>query len=262
MSQPDVRDALLRIDLGRIDGVERIKHGLTNESWLVRSDAGAFVVRQSNTSEESLQINRRSEALILDIVARADIGPEVIRCDPERHLLVTRYAGATWTDAQATDAANIDRVAMLLRRLHALPLPRGIHAVDLASVIRDYAQTLDSHGKTTGISLRPRAEQMTAFLSAEPQLSLCHNDIHALNIVDDGTLRLIDWEYAGLGERLFDLASICVYHRFPKPHREHLLLGYLSDPDPQAEHRLEVCCWLFEYIRDLWTAVRELPEKE
>lgn len=262
MSQPDVHEALSGIDLGRIDSVERIKHGLTNDSWLVSGDAGIFVVRRSNAAEASLQINRRSEARILEAVARAGIGPEVICCDPERHLLVTRYAGATWTDAQATDTANIGRIALLLRRLHALPPPHDIQSVDLANVVRGYAQTLERHGKATDASLRQRAEQIAGLLSACPEPRLCHNDIHALNIVDDGALRLIDWEYAGIGERLFDLASICVYHRFTKPQREHLLHSYLTAPSPQAWHRLELCCWLFDYIRDLWGAVRGLEEGE
>ena len=260
MSQPDVRTALSGIDLGRIDGVERIKHGLTNESWLIRSDADAFVVRQSNSSEESLQINRRSEARILDLVARAGIGPEVILCDPTRHLLITRYAGPTWTDAQATADENIERVALLLTRLHMLQPPPEIQVVDLATVIRGYTQTLAHHGKSTDASPHQRAQQITSFLAAEPELRLCHNDVHALNIVDSGELRLIDWEYAGLGERFFDLASICVYHRLPKAQRELLLNRYLQSPDARAWHRLDLCCWLFDYVRDLWTAVRELKE--
>ncbi|HEY6640680.1 choline/ethanolamine kinase family protein [Povalibacter sp.] len=261
MLPPDVQDALRGIDLGRIDSVERIKHGLTNDSWLVRSDAGSFVVRNSNTSEDSLQINRRSEALILEAVARAGIGPEVICCDPARHLLVTRYAGTTWTEAHALDQANIGRVAALLRRLHAVKPPPGIQIVDLGSVVHGYLRTLDEHGRTMESDhsqLRARADQIASFLRAEPELRLCHNDIHALNIVDDGTLRLIDWEYAGLGERMFDLASICVYHRYSKLQREQILDGYLDAPDPLAWHRLELCCWLFDYVRDLWTAVREL----
>lgn len=261
MSQPDVHAALSGIDLGRIDSVERIKHGLTNDSWLVRTDAGVFVVRHSNTAEDSLQINRRSEALILETVARSDIGPQVVCCDPARHLLVTRYAGPTWTDAQATEAANIARVGVLLRRLHALQPPRDIQVVDLATVIHGYLQTLDRHGAAApSTQLRARADQIAAFLRAEPELRLCHNDIHALNIVDDGNLRLIDWEYAGLGERLFDLASICVYHRFTKSQREHLLGSYLDGPSTNAWHRLELCCWLFDYIRDLWSAVRGIGE--
>jgi thiamine kinase len=260
MSQPDVRTALAGIDLGRIDGVERIKHGLTNESWLVRSDTGIFVVRQSNSSEESLQINRRSEELILEVVAQAGIGPEVVLCDPTRHLLITRYAGPTWTDAQATTDESIGRVGLLLMRLHMLKPPPAIQVVDLATVIRGYTRTLAHQGASTDASLHQRAQQITSFLRAEPELRLCHNDIHALNIVGNGELRLIDWEYAGLGERLFDLASICVYHCFAKSQRELLLSSYLRSPDAQAWHRLELCCWLFDYVRDLWTAVRELQE--
>ena len=264
MSQPDSREVLSGIDLGRIDHLERIKHGLTNDSWLVRSDAGQFVVRRSNTSEESLQINRQSEALILEVVARAGIGPEVMHCDPAGHLLVTRYAGPTWTESQATDPANIGRVAALLRRLHAIEPPAGIQIVDLSRVVEGYLLTLDQHGESneaTSSQLRERAHEVTSFLGAAPETCLCHNDIHALNIVDDGGLRLIDWEYAGLGERLFDLASICVYHRYSGARRESLLSGYLGGADGgRALQRLEACCWLFDYIRDLWTAVRELDD--
>ena len=39
---------------------------------------------------------------------------------------------------------------------------------------------------------------------------------------DDGRLRLIDWEYSGVGQRLFDLASVCVYHKYDKLQREQL----------------------------------------
>lgn len=262
MSQPDIYAALSGIDIGRIDSIERIKHGLTNDSWLVRSTAGEYVVRRSNSSEESLQINRQSEKVILETVARAGIGPEVIRCDPTGHLLVTRYAGPTWSDERISDPANIERIAVLLRRLHAITPPPAIQQVDLANVVHLYLQTLEEHGQApkAAHSRRLRATQATAVLRAQPELRLCHNDIHALNIVGNGELRLIDWEYAGLGERFFDLASICVYHDFSKSQREQLLSSYLGTPNPQAWHRLELCRWLFDFIRELWTAVRELKD--
>src|SRR5207244_398033 len=38
---------------------------------------------------------------------------------------------------------------------------------------------------------------------------LCHNDLLAANILDDGAqVWLVDWEYAGIGHPLFDLAGI------------------------------------------------------
>lgn len=259
MSPDEVRTALPDRGIGQIAAIERIKHGLTNDSWLVIAESSSFVIRRSNASEESLQIDRRSEAVILDAVASAGIGPEVIRNDVAGHILVTRYAGPTWNAAQALEPHNIDRVAALLRRLHAMTPPHGVRHVDLLSVSRGYVQTLEEWGATCAPmapALRKRAAEIAGTLQRLPDC-LCHNDVHALNIVDAGELRLVDWEYAGLGERYFDLASICVYHGYSRSQREQLLNGY-DVCSVQAWHRLEVCCWLFDYIRDLWTAVREL----
>lgn len=246
----------------QVQSVERIKHGLTNESWLVTSDADALVVRMSNTSERPLQINRASEALILDAVAEAGIGPDVILCDPARHLLVTRFMGPTWSDEDTSSGDNIVRIAAVLRRLHALAPPQGLHSVDLLVSVDGYLRTLDENSvycAATVTSMRNRAREVANMLQRDSVARLCHNDVHALNVVDtpDG-LRLIDWEYAGLGERMFDLASICVHQNYDKTRREQLLLAYAAVSDRVGMHRLELACWLFDYIRDLWTAVREL----
>lgn len=264
MLQDDVQAALSGIELGRIQSAKRIKHGRTNESWLVRGNAGAFVVRLSNTAEASLQIDRRSEATVLEVVARSGIGPEVIRCDPPRHLLVTRYAGETWSDWDAVQPENIKRIAQLLRLLHSLPPPQGIRQVDLLAVVDGYLETLDQHGirNVAGSpALRTRAREAAVMLREDSHPRLCHNDVHALNIIDDGALRLIDWEYAGLGERFFDLASICVYHRYDLQQRELLLQSYDQAMQDASWHRLKLSCWLFDYVRELWTAVRELSSE-
>lgn len=262
MSPLDVAASLLA---GEVTHIERIKHGLTNESWLVRSTADAVVVRMSHPNSERLQINRASEALILAAVAQAGIGPQVLLHDPDNRILVTRYLGRTWNDGDATQAINIERVAQLLQRLHALDAPFGVHEIALARVVADYLRDLDAHG--AGIAggpavMRRRAQEVAAALEAGSAPRLCHTDIHALNIVDDGELRLIDWEYAGLGEPLFDLASLCVFHRYSAEQRRLLLQSYCGPLEGNAWHRLELACWLFDYIRDLWLAVSALPERK
>jgi len=93
-------------------------------------------------------------------------------------------------------------------------------------------------------------------LSKGSTACLCHNDVHHLNVVGGENLRLIDWEYAGVGEPLFDLASACVYHRYGRSQRERLLSTYGAPSDTISWQRLELACWLFDYIRDLWMAVR------
>jgi thiamine kinase len=249
----------LGLGAGAIRDIEPIKHGLTNRSWLVTTDGDRFVVRISDASAEELQIDRNSEAVVLQLVARTGIGADVLRCDPDRGILVTRYLGATWSQRDAHSNENIDRLAVLLRRLHALDVPSGVRTVDLAATVHGYLRTLDERGIQSGLTLpalRDCADETAMRLRKGSTQCLCHNDVHHLNIVDGDSLRLIDWEYAGIGEPLFDLASLCVYHRYGRSQRERLVAAYAASSETVSWHRLELACWLFDYIRDLWTAVR------
>src|SRR6187401_531849 len=143
----------LDLGTGQIRDIEPIKHGLTNRSWLVSTTGDRFVVRISDIdSAGALQIDRDSEAVVLQHVARAGIGPQVLRCDPARGILVTRYLGATWTEQDAQSDENINRIAGLLRRLHTLDVPAGVRAVDLASTVQGYVRTLEERGTHSGLT--------------------------------------------------------------------------------------------------------------
>lgn len=249
----------LRVPLSQVVSIERIKHGLTNDSWHVRTAHEAVIVRLSNQAESQLQIDRSSEARVLEVAAAAGLGPEVLLCEPQEHVLVTRDAGPTWGDAEAHRPPNIQRVGALLARLHRLEVPAGVREVDLIETVEGYLDVLAqraSHSPLAADATRMRAEHAALALRQGAYQCLCHNDVHALNIVDDGALRLIDWEYSGIGEPMFDLASICVYHHYTRPERERLLEAYFTTPASTAVHQLELACWLFEYVKDLWTEVR------
>jgi len=254
-----VSSIALDLGTGAIQDIEPIKHGLTNRSWLVITDGDRFVVRISDASTEELQIDRSSEAVVLQLVARAGIGPEILRCDPEHGVLVTRYLGPTWTARDAHANENIERLGALLHQLHTLDVSGGVRTVDLAATVHGYLRTLDERGIQSGLTLpalRDCADETAMQLRKGSTACLCHNDVHHLNVVGGASIRLIDWEYAGIGEPLFDLASVCVYHRYGKSQRERLLSAYGAPSDAISWQRLELACWLFDYIRDLWMAVR------
>ena len=47
-----------------------------------------------------------------------------------------------------------------------------------------------------------------AFLSNPVEMRPCHNDLLNANFIDDGTrIRIVDWEYAGMGDPFFDLGN-------------------------------------------------------
>ena len=56
--------------------------------------------------------------------------------------------------------------------------------------------------------MRPPARRAARGPAAERP---CHNDLLTANFIDDGTrIRIVDWEYAGMGDVFFDLANFSV----------------------------------------------------
>ena len=79
---------------------------------------------------------------------------------------------------------------------------------------------------------------------------------------DERRLWLLDWEYAGIGDPLFDLASVCCYHEYDERLREQLLQAYRGSVVQSELQRLEQMCWLFNYIKTLWMQVREFQKHQ
>jgi thiamine kinase len=243
----------------QIASVTLLKDGLTNDSWLVRTSRDAVVVRINNPNARSLHIDREAEATVLEIVARAGIGPEVLLCDPQHHVVVTRYLGPTCRPADMHDPVRIERLAQLLRRLHQLT-PPNVPAVNWCEAMDTYAATMTTLGRETPLlqdDSRLRARSIAEELArTTPVLSLCHTDVHSLNLIDTGTLTLLDWEYAACSDPYVDLASLAFFHDFDLRERAALLRAYAGHADAAAMERLAKTCIVFEYVHDLWHEVR------
>lgn len=260
MSPAEFAARALHTDVRSLTAIEPIKHGLTNDSWLVRFGAEAVVVRISNPASDRLQIDRASETVILDIAGRMGIGAPVLFCDPRQRVLVTRYLGLHWSEADAQQPDNIAQLGAIFRKLHSIRPPAGVRRVALLNVVEEYLAVLTKHSVTYDACLAVGARLLAGLLD-QGKACLCHNDVHRLNIVDDGSLRLIDWEYAGVGSPLFDIASVCVYHGYEATQRDALLAAY-ARPEIASPSLLVQACELFDYIRGLWMRVRELDLPE
>lgn len=240
---------------------ERIKRGLTNQSWRVQGGGHDVIVRLSNTDEHALQLDRNSETQVLRIVEHADIGPRVITCEPQRRVLITHtLPGHEWSAEQAREPANVSRLAALMRRLHALPVASGIQTIDLVASLRGYWTELETRSDgwpRDSAPDRARALQFAQASNTYELRCLCHTDLHHFNIIDDGEqLRVVDWEYAGIGDPFFDLASVCCWHQYNVALRRRLLREYFGEVSNWQLVRLDQMCWLFDYIKELWFAVR------
>jgi thiamine kinase-like enzyme len=87
---------------------------------------------------------------------------------------------------------------------------------------------------------------------------LCHNDLLAGNLLVDGErIQIVDWEYAGMGDRYFDLGNLAVNNGLDAQAEERLLAAYFGEPP--GDRRLATVA-LMRYMSDfreaMWGAVQ------
>lgn len=236
------------------DGVvARIEGGLSNRAWRLDAHGERWFVRLGHPQAARLGVDRRSECAVLLAVSAAGLAPVVRTCEPATGLLVTRFIdGATWRAADATTDANIRRFAERLRRLHGLSIPDGVHAVDYRRQARHLAASLPASDAPARILHERAAQGFARIGAARLPDALCHNDLHHLNVLDDGSrLWLVDWEYGGRGNPLFDLAGFLALHDLGPDATETFLDAY-GALQPADRPWLEDARWLFDYVQWLW----------
>jgi thiamine kinase-like enzyme len=233
-----------------------IRGGLSNHAWRVDHAGCSYFVRLAWGDAEDLGVDRRSECNLLAAVSAEGLAPDVLLCDPGAGLLVTRFMRAgTWTRQAARETANLRRMGVALRILHSLPLRRGIRRVGFAAQARFFEGQLGAERCAHRALRRVAATAFDSLGGRESIVSLCHNDLHHLNILDDGErLWLVDWEYGGCGDPLFDLASFLCQHESTHEERQ-VLLGAYSGGAISID-LVEAACRAFDYVQWLWYRLR------
>jgi thiamine kinase-like enzyme len=234
------------------DELEPLADGLSNRSWKLHRNGVPYVVRLSRADSALLGVDRGSEVALVQAAAAVGIAPPVIACDPERGLLVLRYVeGRPWTAADAQQTTNLQRLARVVSRLHVVRPPREVRRRSFREQALRLERVVGGPRGVPDIGLAERSRLAFDRLDAtHPTLTLCHDDLHHLNVIDDGDrLVLIDWEYGGLGDPAFDLASVIAYHDLDPARRRALLEAYGPDGMPD---RLDAAIWAFDYVQWLW----------
>jgi thiamine kinase-like enzyme len=206
--------------------------GITNRNYLV-TVAGSpdrFVIRLAGNDTHLLGISRDVEHAATVAAAGVGVGPQVVMFIRPEGWLVTRFIeGAPLDEAEAHRPANLTRVADALRRFHDGPAIPGLFMpFRIVELYRALAAD-------RGVRIPPEYELAHAIarrielslLSAPVELRPCHNDLLNANFIDDGKLiRIVDWEYAGMGDPFFDLANFSVNHDLAAGEDEVLLDAY------------------------------------
>ena len=241
----------------RVLASELLSGGSRNHVYRVSAAEREVVVRLAGADDEHFGVQRDSERLALQAAAAHGLAPQLLHWDEGAGVLVMDYvAGHAWTQSEATDPRALERIAAWLRQLHSLPAPAGLRRVDFLSTLADYAAHLPP-GQLPQ-SLLAEAAEWRAQLGSVSVPVLCHHDLHHANILDAGErLLVIDWEYAGLGHPMMDLAAFAAYQALDRATMQLLLVAYGADAAASLE-KLVAARRLFEAVWLAWDALSVL----
>jgi thiamine kinase-like enzyme len=183
--------------------ISPLSGGLSNANYLVTDASGKHVVRFGRDYPFH-HVFREREVMVARAAQAAGFAPAVEYA--EAGVMVTAFVdGQTFSGEDVK--RNAGRTGQLMRQFHEA-MPQYVSGPGFMfwvfHVIRDYAQTLKS------ADLGAFLVQSSAFESAQVPLPIVfgHHDLLPANFIDDGTkLWLIDFEYAGFGTAMFDLAG-------------------------------------------------------
>ena len=271
----DLAAAIARLEprLGPLRGEPQVLGGgMTNRNVRVRLGEGDYVVRLCGIGAEAVSVDRETEQLAQRAAHAAGIAPAVVArlvadgglaCD----VLVTQFAsGPALTAAQVREPAMLSQIAAALRVLHDGPLlPTSFPAFTLA---HEYAERAVARGATLDPADRELAVSLSALIRAavggpghEPVP--CHNDLLSANFLLDGdALQLIDWEYAGMNDRFFDLGNLAVNNELDADDELALLRQYLgAEPAAREIAALRLMRLMSDVREALWGVVQSVSSE-
>ena len=248
-----------RVWPGRDAQIEVLGGGITNRNFKVTLDDGAYVLRIGGKDTALLGIDRRVEHEASLAAAAVGVGPEVIAFIEPEGYLVTRFLGGTVVEPEAIRAPEaIRRIAQSLRAVHGgPPIPARF---DSFRVVEAYAAT----AATSGVAVPDaysRALETAALVERARGAAAerpCHNDLLTANFIDDGQrIRIVDWEYAGMGDVFFDLANFAVNNGLTDDESSELLHAYFGDVRPEHERALTLMRFMSDFREAMWGVVQQ-----
>ncbi len=217
--------------------------GLTNLNYRVVDGDRAYAVRTGDDNP-ALGIDRHNELACTKAAAALGIAPNVVHSAPG--VLVSDFIqSTTLTPELIAERFRLERVVDAIRSIHAAGAAIAGHLLYFSpfQVARTYLQFATERGLTlpvgaAGGALGQEIQELQELIRPFTP-TFCHNDMMPGNFLDaTDRIWVIDWEYAGIGHPLFDLAGLSSNCEFDAELDRRLLGAYGVDPSEHGQFRV------------------------
>ncbi|MGI6714217.1 MAG: phosphotransferase [Bacilli bacterium] len=198
---PIVIETFTKLMQTTICNVTILQDGISNINYLIN---GKYAMKVKTPSLDPFG-HLQNDARIQNLMADLGLSAPVLASDDETGILISAYLENTRYLSDQPTKKEFTLVANTLQKLHQLP----VDDVRLFDPINRYL-TYQRLGQVPPLFPKLEAELLEEFrlYFDNTPLRLCHNDVVRGNLLFQGEkLLLIDYEYAGLNDPLFDHLS-------------------------------------------------------
>src|SRR5262245_7093560 len=264
---PELTEVVARVTalLGPREGsVIQLEGGITNRNFRVNFAGTNYVVRLPGKRTGILGIDRTAECIANKAAAELGMAPRVAAMFEEPSCLVTLFVdGREMTVEELRQPDVLAEVARDLRQFHdaGTELPTDF---DSFRLVEEYAQSGRSNGSEPpdgyddALAAAHRIEKAVRG-QQDHQPVPAHNDLLTANFLRDsgGRIQLIDWEYAGMGDRWFDLGNFAVNNELDYQQEAQLLEAYFGEPpDERRRATLKLFRFMSDFREAMWGVVQ------
>jgi thiamine kinase-like enzyme len=254
-----IRQVLASIPGAKAKGDITRLGGLTNRVYRV----GDLCIRLPGAGTEEY-IDRHNESVAAREAARAGVSPEVLHAASVTGIMVTRFIEGAATmspEAFRNRAGSPARAGEVLATLHrsgaAFPF-----RFELFAMIDDYLRILST--KDVALpegyhAVVAEAEDIKKVLVNRPvPLAPCHCDPLCENFIDTGQrMWIVDWEYSGMNDPMWDLGDLSVEGGFDAAQDEAMLAAYFGHAPHAADRgRMVIYKGMCDLLWTLWGLIQ------
>ena len=213
--------------------------GYSNQTYKVDADEKSYVLRINGDQTPILKLDRLEEIRINQVSNSKNISPQMYTEFSSKDYLVSEFINesSTLTKEEATTTNGIITLANILKNIHSI---QGEY--------REFSpfQLLDVYYQGIVFFKVKIPSDVCAFLNKVDEIRkysekfnakiFCHNDFYTYNILKQKSkLYVIDWEFAGIGDPFFDLATISFSNAYSAEQDALLLKSYFGFLEPEFE---------------------------
>ena len=229
----DAIEKIKSLDIWKNDlTINPLEGGITNLNFLVNHGDQKLVVRLGQDIPEHL-VFRSNEINVSKAAFEIGVSPKLIHS--ELGVLVLEFIESETLDPKGVQK-NLGRIMPVIKKIHneITNFLFGQPAMFwVFHVIKYYANFLRSNqsshlDKIDG--LLNKASKLEK-LSSPREIVFGHNDFLAANFLDDGSkIWVVDWEYGGFNDPLFDIGGLASNNDFNQDLEKEALEMYYEKP--------------------------------